>query len=151
MTKIALCILLTATLPAASLHTAPAHAAQSLIHMKADEATSGKGKPLRMELREIERGPHRSVVETEFQSGASVPSSLFVMKGLCAIAVDRGAAYFRKISEVPQTHGTRYVIAYSDRAAGPELGLPEGKASSASPGDVISVEEHCKILGFGAR
>lgn len=148
MTKIALCILLTATLLAASLHTAPAHAAQSLIHMKADEAASGKGKPLRMELREIERNAHRSVVDVRFQSGGSVSSSLFVMKGLCAIAADRGAAYFRKVSEVPQTHGTRYVIAYSDRAAGPELGPVAGKGSNANA-EVLSVEQFCKVLGFG--
>src|ERR1700759_591275 len=59
----------------------------------------GPGKPLRMRFEEMERTPRYSVVQVTFTSGASVPSSMFIVRGMWEIARQRGLPFFIKLSE----------------------------------------------------
>jgi len=60
---------------------------------------AGTGKPLRMRFEEIEHTPRYSLVQVTFISGASVPSSMFIVRGMWEMAHQRGLPFFIKLKE----------------------------------------------------
>lgn len=60
---------------------------------------SDGGKDLIMKLEEVERAQDYSIVRIQYTSGASVPSSMFVTKGMYTIAKQRGTKYFINLKE----------------------------------------------------
>ncbi len=63
------------------------------------------GKMLEMEFHEVERTPDASIVQVKFVSGGSVSSSLFVVRGQCAVGRARGVRCFQseELSTRPYT------------------------------------------------
>ena len=75
----------------------------------------GPGKPLRMRFEEIERAPRYSIVQVTFTSGASVPSSMFTVRGMREIAHQRGLPFFIKLKEWKAPDGKwMYKVGFSD-------------------------------------
>jgi hypothetical protein len=75
----------------------------------------GPGKPLRMRFEEIERSPRYSVVQVTFTSGASVPSAMFIVRGMWEIARQRGLPFFIKLEEwKAPDRKWMYKVGYSD-------------------------------------
>ena len=72
--------------------------ASDLYVLETDES-SGSGKPLRMRFEEIEHAPRYSIVQVTHDSGASVPSVMFIVRGMWEMARQRGASFFIKLSE----------------------------------------------------
>ena len=82
---------------ASSLATAPAAEKPELYVTEVQE--SDGPKPLKMRLEEIEREPKYSIVQVTRSGGASVPSIMFVVRGMWEIARRRDAAYFINLKE----------------------------------------------------
>ncbi|MES2073816.1 MAG: hypothetical protein V4488_25910 [Pseudomonadota bacterium] len=61
--------------------------------------TEGAGKLLDLRVEEVSRDARTSTVEIVFVSGASVASSLFIMRAIYDIAKARGDRYCVKLSE----------------------------------------------------
>ena len=59
-----------------------------------------EGKPLNMAIKEIKREEKYSIIEVTYISGASVPSSMFTLKGMYEIAKIRGASHFINLNDV---------------------------------------------------
>jgi hypothetical protein len=73
------------------------------------------GKPLRMRFEEIEQAPRYSVVQVTFTSGASVPSSMFIVHGMWEMAHQRGLPFFIKLKEWKAPDGKwMYKVGFSD-------------------------------------
>src|SRR5947209_7655572 len=76
---------------------------------------NGPGKPLRMRFEEVERSPRYSVVQVTFTSAASVPSSMFTVRGMWEIARQRGLPFFIKLKEWKTPDGKwMYKVGFSD-------------------------------------
>ncbi len=91
-----------------------------------------------MEFREIERNKAGSVAQVSAEAGGPVTSSLFTMRGVCAIARSRGEKFFSttRIASNP----SRYNIVFpQNQSAAP------GKSSDGSR--IVSIEE-CELLGM---
>ena len=126
---------LVACLLAGFLHVACAD--EPLVHFEADPGTMENGKTLDMAFTEVERRPDASIVQVTFRSGGSVPSSLFVLRGMCLIARSRGESYFVS-TRLPAPPG-RYIVNF-------QKAVPT--ASEAVPrGPVFSVSQ-CGLLGY---
>jgi hypothetical protein len=92
-------------------------ASTGLVEMKVKQDASGAGKPLEMVFREIERESNALIAEVTYVSGASVPSSMFIMRGVCKIVRARGAKYFSSQKVFGEFAGnTRYRISFHERA-----------------------------------
>ena len=115
--------------------------AAELVHLTVNDAPNAGGKPLVMEVTEVERTEAQSIVEVKYISGASVPSSMFAMRGMCAVARARGAAYFRTepMPGMPQ----RQVVTFPTER--PASGL--GSAGSGKPDTVFALTD-CALLGM---
>lgn len=105
------------------------------------EPPKASGKPLEVYYREIERGDGYSLVEYRYVSGASVPASLFGMRGHCAIARREGWSHFANEGiEGAQQGWSRYRvfrIAPADR-----------RADSTAPDRLRSIAlDECVLLG----
>ncbi|MFZ6647229.1 hypothetical protein ACO0LO_16005 [Undibacterium sp. TJN25] len=72
--------------------------------------TGGQGKPLDLRVEEVSRDAKTSTVEIRFVSGASVPSSMFIMHAIYDIARARGDRYFVKLSEHVGDAGKRTML-----------------------------------------
>jgi len=95
----------------ASLSASPS----KLVSLDVDEGPVENGKTLKMELREIERQGDESTIHVRLHSGGSVSSSMFIVKGSCAIAKSRGAKYFRQTSESEAADGAWvYTVAFAN-------------------------------------
>jgi hypothetical protein len=116
----------------------PASGADELVHLTVKDAPAANGKTLDMDFKEIERTAGSSIVEVSFASGSSVASSLFVMRGMCAVTRARGEKYFT--SERVATGPTRYKVAF------PSDPLP-AQRNSLGPERVVSLSE-CALLQF---
>lgn len=68
------------------------------------------------ELVELERTPEYSVIEVRSAPAGSVPSSLFALRGACAIARARGQKYFASnpVQGRPATHRITFPQAPSE-------------------------------------
>ena len=60
---------------------------------------SEDGKDLIMKFEEIERHANYSIVRVQYTSGASVPSVMFIVRGVYNIAKIRGKKYFVNLKE----------------------------------------------------
>ena len=77
----------------------------------------GPGKPLRIRFEEIERSRRYSVVQVTFTSGASVPSSMFTVRGMWEIARQRGLPFFIMLKEWEASDGKwMFKVGFSDSA-----------------------------------
>ena len=80
------------------------------VNIKAKE-----GKDLIMALDEVDRQEKFSIIRVKFTSGASVPSSMFVIKGCYEIAKIRGMKYFINLKEWADERGDWfYKIGFSE-------------------------------------
>jgi len=129
--------------------------ASELVSLDANEGPVENGKALKMEFREVERKGDESAIRVVFHSGGSVSSSMFVMKGSCAIAKSRGAKFFRNVAESEGSGGEwNYAVAFAQTPNAPALKIPSPpKPASededeASANGVFSFSE-CQMLGFG--
>jgi hypothetical protein len=92
-------------------------ASTGLVQMEVKQSAVSGGKPLEMEFREVERETNASIVEVKYVSGASVPSSMFVMRGVCKVVRARGAKYFSSQKVFGAFEGkTRYRVSFHERA-----------------------------------
>ena len=123
--------------PAAQPAQSASGASPALVVLDVDDTATAGGKPLKMSVREVQRQPDHSVVEVVFVSGASVPSSLFVLKGMCTVLKSRGERLFRaeQIASAPTT----YRVTFPRRASESALRGPEKQVFS---------DEDCGRLGF---
>ncbi|WP_394778637.1 hypothetical protein [Undibacterium sp.] len=103
--RIALLVLcaLTLTTEVAATNAAPLILIE--IHQPA-----GQGKPLDLRVQELSRDAKTSTVEIHFVSGASVPSSMFIMHAIYDIARARGDRYFVKLDEQAGDAGKRTIL-----------------------------------------
>lgn len=111
--------------------------ATELVHLVVKGQPVENGKVLNMEFREIERTADASIVDVTFTSGGSVSSSLFILKGECAVARARGKPYFK--IQPSTAHPDVYRMTFPLTAAG------ETQARLKSGVWAIS---DCKGMGF---
>jgi len=126
--------------------------ASELVSLDANEGPVENGKTLKMEFREVERKGDESTVRVFFHSGGSVSSSMFILKGSCAIAKSRGAKFFRNVAQSEGSDGVwNYTMAFAKTANAPSLKIPNppkhASEEEATANGVFSFR-HCEILGF---
>lgn len=89
------------------------------------------------ELAEIERTPEYSVIEVRRAPAGSVPSSLFALRGACAVATARGQQYLASspVQGKPATH---------------RITFPQSPSESQLTGSTKSVFSlaECQLLQF---
>jgi hypothetical protein len=120
-------------------HAASAQPAtpDGLVVLQVDEQAVAGSKALKMTFREARREADHSVVEVQFTSGASVPSSMFIVKGMCAIMRARGERYFQ--SEPLGSGPAQYKVTFPRQPNDNELQGREKKVFS---------EQDCSRLRF---
>jgi hypothetical protein len=75
-----------------------AQSSADLVRLSARDVPAEHGKSLDMTFVETRRGADASLVEISSAPGTlSVPSAMFILKGLCSIAESRGKQYFRAV------------------------------------------------------
>ena len=75
----------------------------------------GAPKPLRMRFEEVERTSRHSIIQVTFTSGASVPSSMFIVRGMWDIARERGLPFFINLKEWKAPDGKwMYKVGFCD-------------------------------------
>ena len=123
--------------------------ADSLVSLDVNDEPVENGKTLKMEFREIKRTAKESTVRVVFHSGGSVSSSMFVVRGSCAIAKSRGMQFFRNTNEVEiDGSTTEYTIAFSNSRNDSALKVqPSGGSADDDEDGVFSTGE-CRMLGF---
>jgi hypothetical protein len=91
-----------------------ATAADTLHHREVNEKNPG-GKDLIMTFEELRRDENTSVAKVTFVSGASVPTSMFIVRGFYDIARIRGTGYFVKLKEWHDKDGSwMYLVGFSN-------------------------------------
>jgi hypothetical protein len=75
-------------------------ASDGLFRLEVAGVAVENGKTLEMSFCETRREPAHSSVEVRFVSGGSVSSSLFILRGLCGLARERGEHHFQALREV---------------------------------------------------
>src|SRR5690606_7781753 len=92
-----------------------AQAGPQLYQKEYDEKPSN-GKPLRIAIREVERGDLTSRLVVEFSSGASVPSAMAVARAAYDIAKDRKKCFFINLKEWEDEEGKwNYIIGFTNK------------------------------------
>ena len=81
-----------------------------LIHLIVKDQPVENGKVLDMEFHEVERNAESSTVQIVRRTGGSVSSSMFVLKGMCAIARSRGEQYF--VAERAVANDERFTVTF---------------------------------------
>lgn len=100
-----------------------------LIHLSVKDAPVENGKVLDMEFQEIDRKAESSTVQIIRRSGGSVSSSMFVLKGMCAIARSRGEQYF--VTEKVVNENERYTVTF------PKMPPERGKGFATAQCDLL--------------
>ena len=118
------------------LLTVPVSAGE-LVHLTVKGQRVENGKILDIDFREVERTVDASIVRVIFVSGGSVSSSMFVLRGHCAVARARGENYF--LSQKIMTHPNTYRVTFPATAASD----PQVRLES----DIWAISD-CKSLGF---
>jgi hypothetical protein len=88
-----------------------AQSSADLVRLSARDLPAEHGKQMDMTFIETRRGADASLVEISSTPGAlSVPSAMFILKGLCSIAESRGKQYFRavQLSRKPMRLGVTF-------------------------------------------
>ena len=92
----------------------PAGAAGPLVRNEVNQRNPG-GKDLVMTFQEVRRDEKTSLAKVAYRSGASVPSSMFVVRGFYDVAKARGYKYFINLKEWDAPDGDRmYLIGLSN-------------------------------------
>jgi hypothetical protein len=87
--------------------------AEMLYRRQVDQRNPG-GKDLIMSAEELRRDPKISEIKVIFRSGASVPSSMFIVRAMYDIALERKAKYFVKLRERRAADGaTIFLVGFS--------------------------------------
>lgn len=123
--------------PAAVLAQGATAAADGRVSLSVDEPGSAGGKPLKMTFNEVVREPDHSIAEVTFEAGSSVASSLFVLRGVCAVLRARQQVYVR--SDALPLEPRRYRLSFPAQPAAEEL---SGRGKR-----VFSVDD-CTLLRF---
>ena len=105
MKRLLACAFLLAITPGAAADTDPA-----LYKMSVKDVPVEKRKALDMNFDELSRTADSSVVQITRRSGGSVSSSMFVMRGMCALARLRDAQYF--VAERMAGDAGRYTVTF---------------------------------------
>jgi hypothetical protein len=110
-----------------------------LVQLSVRDVAVENGKSLEMTFKEIERTPEFSMVQITFVSGGSVSSSMFVIRGMCAVAKARGEQYFRasQASKDPW----RYRMTFLTSASPAEL-------RPANGADKVFSRAECSMLNY---
>jgi hypothetical protein len=120
--------------------------AEALYHREVDQKNPG-GKDLAMSAQELRRDPKTSEVKVVFRSGASVPSSMFIVRALYDIALARKAKYFVKLQERKAQDGaTIFLVGFSD-TDGVDPSQYFGVPHIQSDATFMSVEMYRPIFG----
>jgi hypothetical protein len=99
----------------ALLLTISAHAAEpALVHLEVADVPAENGKMLNMVFDESARDPESSTVQVLRRSGGSVSSSMFILRGACAVARARGKQQF--VSEQLAGDPGRFRLTFPDVA-----------------------------------
>ena len=97
-----------------ALLCSPAFASDTLFHQSVNTPNPG-GKDLIMSFDEIARDDKTSTIKVVMTSGASVPSAMFIVKGVYTLARLRGKAFFIKLKEWrADDHSTMMRVGFSD-------------------------------------
>jgi hypothetical protein len=140
-------ILLVLTASFAYLTSARAATATDLVYMEAQGEPAENGKILKMIFRETERNPEQSIAQVTFESGGSVSSSLFVIKGFCKIAKSRKSKYFRKLSESENSNGLWiYTVGFAKTRTGSSLKIPTPHDRNPDEDEEVLSTRDCKLL-----
>ena len=107
------------------------------VELQVDEHAPSGSKPLKMTFKELERKADHSIVEVVFTSGASVPSSMFVIRGMCAVMRSRAERYFQ--SEPLESGPTRYKLTFPKQAV---------EAALRGTGKKVFTEQDCAMFKF---
>jgi hypothetical protein len=131
-------LLACASTPAPTRASAGAVDNTNLVRLIYKDDSGQSSNRVLMEFSEIERTQAGSVAQVSAEAGGPVTSSLFTMRGMCAVARSRGEKFFSttRISSNP----SRYSIVFpQSQSAAPE------KASATNR--VVSLEE-CQLMGM---
>jgi hypothetical protein len=111
-------LMMTAAFLLLSAPVAALAAEPELFHLAVADVPVENGKVLNMEFQETARDALSSAVQVTRRSGGSVSSSMFVLRGMCALARARGK---RNVVPVPVAgESQRYTVTFPDTP--PELG-----------------------------
>jgi hypothetical protein len=100
-----------------------------LIHLIAKDQPVENGKVLDIEFHEVDREAESSTVQIIRHTGGSVSSSMFVLKGMCAIARSRGEQYF--VAEKVVGNNELFTVTF------PKAPTERGKGFSLSQCDLM--------------
>ena len=85
------------------------------LHRREVKQVNPGGKDLRMSFEEVRREDKTSLAKVTFVSGASVPASMFIVRGFYDIAKARGATHFIKLKEWRgQDDSWMYLVGFSN-------------------------------------
>ena len=86
-----------------------------ILHRREVKQVNPGGKDLRMSFEEVRRDDKTSLAKVTFVSGASVPASMFIVRGFYDIAKARGATHFIKLKEWRgQDDSWMYLVGFSN-------------------------------------
>ena len=140
----------------------PAAAGPDLVHLEVQGERGDNARSADAEFDEIERDEHVSRARVQARPGMAASLPLFIVRGFCAVAESRGAAFFRPRPErEPDGDGGLYSAEFADEriAVTPARErAPVGAAAfvaTASAGanlwerseGVFSIDD-CRLLGF---
>jgi hypothetical protein len=101
----------------------------TLIHLIAKDQPVENGKVLDIEFHEVDRQAESSTVQIVRRTGGSVSSSMFVLKGMCAIARSRSEQYF--MAEKASANDGRFTVTF------PRMPTERGKGFSIAQCDLL--------------
>lgn len=119
-----------------------------LVHREVNQKNPG-GKDLVMTFREISREERTSLAKVTYRSGASVPSTMFVVHGFYDVAKARKATYFINLKEWDSPDGDRmYLVGFSNDK---DVSIREYFRFNEPPSDpdrheFFSVKEYARIF-----
>ena len=140
----------------------PAAAGPDLVHLEVQGERGDNARSVDAEFDEIERDEHVSRARVQAHPGMAASLPLFIVRGFCAVAESRGAAFFRPRPErEPDGDGGLYSAEFADErvAVTPaRQPAPAGAAAFAATAGaganlweridgVFSIDD-CRLLGF---
>jgi hypothetical protein len=126
-----------ASVACAQQPTPPSGQAPALVELKVADVPAENGKTLNATFRELERAQTHSVVEVFVASGGSVSSSMFTLRGVCAVVRARSEKFGQ--SEPVAGQPGKYKVSFPTAPAPEQLRGPNKS--------VFSLEE-CALLRF---
>jgi hypothetical protein len=124
-----------ASVACAQQPTLPSGQTPALVELKVADGPAENGKTLNATFRELERAQTHSVVEVFVASGGSVSSSMFTLRGVCAVVRARG----EKFGHSEPVQPGKYKVSFPTAPAPEQLRGPNKS--------VFSLEE-CALLRF---